>query len=280
MGSTAGPGVEATLDTSGPSIDSVRRGSVIAGVGLSSMAVLAIVGTVGAVGPVSPDDVARTARDVLAAEGLFRVGVVSLMLVALLDVAVAWGLYRVLAPVDAGLSALAAGCRVVYAGVFLVAIAQLGGAVDLLASSGGAVPPASVQSDALLRVSAFSDLWSAGLTLFGIHLLLVGRLVWRSGYVPRAIGALVVLAGFGYTIDGITVVLLGEGAPQVSAFLFVGEVVLAGWLLWRGAASPAPRRPRPAEVITTGPMIVRGSSRGRGCVIGSRAVAVVSPRSL
>ena len=70
----------------------------------------------------------------MASEGMFRLGVLSLYLVVVLDVVVAWALLRVFSPVNEGLSRLAAWFRLAYAAVFAVAISQLAGVPRLLAA--------------------------------------------------------------------------------------------------------------------------------------------------
>ena len=101
----------------------VRQASITAGVGILLIAVLAGFGKFVAVdGLVTPGDAARTATDILASEGLFRLGVAALSVVVALDVVVAWALYRVFGPVSTGISLLAAWFRLVYAGVLLVAV--------------------------------------------------------------------------------------------------------------------------------------------------------------
>ena len=72
----------------------------------------------------------------MASQGLFRLGIASLIVVVALDVVVAWALYRVFSPVSASLSMLAAALRLVYSGVFMVAIAQLLGVIRLLNNDG------------------------------------------------------------------------------------------------------------------------------------------------
>ena len=80
-------------------------------------------------GLVVPGNAARTANNVADHENMFRFGIVSLYLVAILDVVVAWALYRVFKPVSNALAKLAALLRIAYAGVFMVAISQLLGAL-------------------------------------------------------------------------------------------------------------------------------------------------------
>lgn len=119
-----------------PGIDEhrpIRRAAVAAGVGLLLMSVLA--GTAKFValdGLVTPGDAARTAADITGSDGTFRLGVMGLIVVIVLDVVVAWGLYRVFSPVSASVSMLAAAFRLVFAGVFLAAVGQLLGALRLL----------------------------------------------------------------------------------------------------------------------------------------------------
>jgi hypothetical protein len=215
----------------------IRNASLTAGVGLLLMSVLAGFGYFAAVeGLVTPGDAAQTARDISASEGLFRLGIVSLFLVIALDVVVAWGLYRVFDPVSHGLSLLAAWLRIVFAGVFMVAISQLVGVPRLLGNEDylAVFGADQLQAQALLRINAFTDIWDAGLFLFGLHLLVIGYLAYRSGYVPRLLGILLGIAGFGYVFDSLVAVLYPSPLIEVATFTFVGEFLLALWLVIRG----------------------------------------------
>lgn len=112
---------------------SIRSASVIAGVGLLAMSALAGFAKFAALDAlVTAGDAARTARDVMASEGLFRLGIAGWFVVVALDVVVAWALFRVFRPVSTAVSMLAAWCRLVYAAVFMVAIAELVGAIAVL----------------------------------------------------------------------------------------------------------------------------------------------------
>ena len=199
---------------------SVRNASITAGVGLLLMSVLAGFGNFFAVvGLVTQRDAAQTAKDITASEGMFRFGIVSLLLVIALDVVIALALYRVFSPVNKSISLLAAALRLVYAGVFLVAIGQLLGVLRLLSTDG------------YLSVFSADQLWHAGLLLFGLHLLVIGYLAYRSGYVPRVLGVLLAIAGLGYVIDSFGVVLSQGTWTDVSSFTFLGEFLLALWLV-------------------------------------------------
>lgn len=143
------------------------------------MSVLSAVGyLVGVKGLVTQGNPARTAKDILGSVGLFRFGILSLYLVAALDVVVAWALYRVFRPVSKGVSMLAAWLRVVYAGVFAVAISQLVGALRLLGNAGylAVFSTNQLHAQALLKINTFTDIWDAGLVLFGLYLLVVACL--------------------------------------------------------------------------------------------------------
>ena len=212
-----------------------HQASIIAGIGILLMAVLAGFGGLFVVdGLVTPGDAAKTAKDVIASAGLFRLGVASLYLVVVLDVLVAWALFRVFGPVSEGISRLAAWFRLAYAGVFMVAIGQLAGIPHLLGSDrySAAFGAEQLHAQALLRADAYHDIWMAGLVLFGVHLLLIGVLAFRSGYVPKILGVLLAVAGFGYVFDSIGAVL-SESAPVISTVTFLGEFLLGIWLVVR-----------------------------------------------
>jgi hypothetical protein len=62
----------------------------------------------------------------------------------------------------------------------------------------------------------------------------LGYLVFKSGYIPRALGILVMVASLGYLIDSFGAILSAGYNANVAQFTFVGEVLLMVWLLWKG----------------------------------------------
>jgi Domain of unknown function (DUF4386) len=207
----------------------IRRASTIAGIALLLVAVLGGFAYVGVLERlVVEDDAAETAANLAGSETLFRLAVASLLIVAALDVVVALALYRVFQPASRDLSLLAAWLRVAYAAIFVAAIAQLGGVLRLVPEAGEA------SGQVLSGVHAYEDVWSAGLLIFGGHLLVLGALVVRTAYSPTVLGVLLVIAGLGYAVDSFGELLFAGYDVSVAAFTFVGEVVLIFWLLLRG----------------------------------------------
>ncbi|QBI18503.1 DUF4386 domain-containing protein [Egibacter rhizosphaerae] len=214
----------------------MRSASLTAGAGLLLMAALSGFGLIIVVeGLVTPGDATQTTIDILASEGLFRAGIVSVFGVIALDVVVAGALYRVFRPVSRHLSALAAGFRLAYSAVFLAAVGHLVAALRLLGSQ-GPLPTFSteqVHALAMSRIGTFDAVWDAGMVLFGLHLLIVGHLVYRSGFLPRLLGLLLTVAGVGYVFDSVATVLSGGSVPEVGTYTWIGELLLAVWLVVR-----------------------------------------------
>jgi hypothetical protein len=148
----------------------------------------------------------------------------------------------VFSPVDKSISMLAAAFRLVYAGVFMVAVGQLLGVLRLLGNDDhlALFSAGQLHAQALLGINAFSDLWDVGLGLFGLHLLVIGYLAHRSGYVPKFLGILLAIAGLGYVIDSLGVMLSQDSWPTVAAYTFIGEFLLALWLVIRGRRRTPP----------------------------------------
>ena len=205
---------------------SLRTAAIIAGVGLLLMAILSPIAYLNTYQRlVKFDDAALTAQNILNSMGEFRTAILLLFVVALLDVLVAWALYIVLMPANKNLSALAAWLRVIYAGIFIFAISKLYVAMQVLTADG-------VQAMSFLK--AFQSILDNGLILFGFHLLVLGYLAFKSGYVPKWLGGFLVLAALGYIVDGFGKMLSPAYNLSISQFTFIGEVLLIFWLLWRG----------------------------------------------
>ena len=203
----------------------LRTSSVVAGIALAVLTVLAVFGNFLVLNRlITPGDPGRTMTDIAGSEALFRWGIASLLAAAVLDVVVAAALMRVFTSVNPDISRLAAWCRLAYAGVFLVAVSQLA----------GVLPNVGNPEQAQRSIDAFNDIWNAGLILFGVHLLLIGYLAYRSRFIAKAIGVLLAIAGLGYLVDGFGTVLVPNYSLNVSQVTFIGEAVLIFWLLIKG----------------------------------------------
>ena len=92
----------------------------------------------------------------------------------------------------------------------------------------------------MASVHAFKEGWDTALVILGLHLLVLGYLVLRSGYVPRTLGVLLMIASTGYVVDGLGRLLSRDYHANVTGFTFVGEVLLMVWLPWKGRRLPDP----------------------------------------
>jgi hypothetical protein len=117
-----------------------------------------------------------------------------------------------------------------------VAISQLFAALRLVESSRPltGVSLAHRRTEALLKIESFQDIWLISLLLFGLHLVLIGYLTYRSGYAPRVLGVLLVIAGLGYLVDSLGGTFSKSYAINISAVTFIGEALLMVWLLVKG----------------------------------------------
>jgi hypothetical protein len=94
--------------------------------------------------------------------------------------------------------------------------------------------PGQRRAQALMKIQDFQDIWHVSLVLFGLHLVLIGYLACKSGYVPWVLGVLLVIAGGGYLVDSFGGLLVAGYTINVAAFTFVGEALLMLWLLVKG----------------------------------------------
>ncbi|WP_130178454.1 DUF4386 domain-containing protein [Cryobacterium sp. SO1] len=215
-----------------------RTAALVAGVGLAIMAVLggfaSFASFAAILSLIVPGDAGLTADRIAAAPALFWAGVVSFVIVAMLDVLVAGALYALFKPVSPRLSALAGWLRTVYAVLLLVAVGQLVNGFALLGDPGdpGAAQPV---------LESFTTIWVLSLGLFGASLILVGYLAFRSGFMARVFGILLALAGAGYLADAIGMATIPGFTAVFAQFLFVGEVTLIFWLLIQGRRLPRAR---------------------------------------
>ena len=187
-----------------------------------------------------PGDAAATASNISDSELSFRAGVASLLIVLVADAVVAWALYIFLKPVSESLSLLTAWLRLIYVAVAASAFAGLFSVLMILSG-----PTVFELGQLDVPTSLFLNLYEYGFNVsfvfFGLHILGLGYLIWKSDYVPRVLGVLLIIAALGYQIDSFASLLSSSYANNDTLFVvfvavpaIVSELALTLWLLIRG----------------------------------------------
>jgi hypothetical protein len=186
-----------------------------------------------------PGDANATANNIMASESQFRSGIVGHLVVLLLDVGVAVVLYSLLKPVSKTLSLVAAGFRLIMVAMRGINLLTHVLALQLLSGADYLTVFETDQLHALvlLFLTAFEDGVLIDYVFFGLHLFFLGYLVFKSGFLPRILGVLLVLGSLGYLANSFTSFLFPGYKAIVSQFLppfQIMELVLFLWLLIKG----------------------------------------------
>ena len=155
---------------------------------------------------------------------IVRFGILAFLITVVFDVVVAWALLELYK--DHFLSVLSTLFRMMHAAIMGVAVFSL---VVALSSTGG--------QEILKQANIFNIIWLIGLFFFGIHLILLGRIIGK----PKLIGIFLVLAGAMYMIDTAAHFVLPDYEDYATIFLalvaipsIVGEMAFSIWLLVKG----------------------------------------------
>lgn len=190
-----------------------------------------------------PGDATTTASNIMASEGLFRAGIAGDLIMIMSDVALALVFYVLLKPVSNSLALLAAFFRLAQATILGINLLNLFFVLQLLSGADylTVFDADQVQALVLLFLNGHSTGYAIGLVLFGLSLFVLGYLVFKSGYFPRVLGALLIVASSGYLIDSFARFLLPtydnyEAILTLVVFLpaFIGELSMCLWLLLKG----------------------------------------------
>jgi hypothetical protein len=185
-----------------------------------------------------PGDASKTVQNIIASEGLFRLGMIGDAVIFLLEVALTVALYGLLKPVSKTLSLVAAFARVSMNIIQALNLINSFLVLQLLSGSSHftAFTPNQLQALAMLYLNARQDVVLIWGLFLALHLLVLGFLVYRSSYLPKTIGALLIVAGICYLIQSFGNILL----PQHKAFfasiglLSTLEIAFPFWLLFKG----------------------------------------------
>jgi hypothetical protein len=187
------------------------------------------------------ENAAATANNILASERLFRLGIVSELICAAEFVFLLWVLYRLLGAVNKTHASLMVILGLLQIPIMFVNVLNETAALALLrgADSLSAFDQPQRQALAMQFLNLHGEGFVVAGIFWGLWLFPFGILVFKSGFLPRILGVLLIAACFGYLADSLTSLLLPSYEDVVGRIanipLTVGEPAILLWLLIRGA---------------------------------------------
>lgn len=179
-------------------------------------------------------------QTLLAHKLLFCGAIAAWVVIFLTDLVVSWSLYEVFRKTSKTASQITALLRFVYTLVLGMAIIQF---FRISALLNHAVDPNDLATaDAIqFHFRNFTEIWSAGLILFGFHLLGLGYLSMKATFIPRIFGYLLYLAGISYVLvhGGRQLWFINQANVDTMEKILIlpmmlGELLLAFWLVFKG----------------------------------------------
>jgi hypothetical protein len=193
-------------------------------------------------GIIVPGDAAATVKNIAASEALFRLSLLSDLIRQALLVLLPLILYKLLKPVNKTIAALMVILALICVPISL--LNELNHVAVLLLSS-GAGDWSALKADQLQALATFFlELRRYGTfipQLFSFWIALLGYLVFRSGFLPRVLGVLLIAAGSCYSILAVLFFLFPtlETTP-VGLGAFIAEALFYLWLLIKGVRDQKP----------------------------------------
>jgi hypothetical protein len=185
-------------------------------------------------------DATATATNIRSLESLWRFGIASELFMLTCAVALTLIFFVLLRPVSRDLALLSVFFNLVSIAVEAGIQLQLLAALFPLGSAGylRAFEPQQLYAMASLSVKLHGYGFGVSLIFFGWVCLILGYLIFRSGYLPKAIGVLMQIAGLSYLTNSFALLLAPAFAnrlfPAILVPAFVGEASLCLWLIVKG----------------------------------------------
>jgi hypothetical protein len=181
-------------------------------------------------------DAAATASNILAAEGQFRGAIIAWLVSQTIFIFLLLTLYKLLKPVNASVALQMVVLLLV--GIPIALINELNQFAALMLLSGAdyltPISTGQLQAQALFHL----DLHRYGIYIaqifWGLWLLPFGYLVFKSGFLPRVLGALLMIGCLGHLTDVVAALVLSDVEVRVSGFTSIGEFLLPLWLVVKG----------------------------------------------
>jgi Domain of unknown function (DUF4386) len=185
-------------------------------------------------------DAAATAANIISHESLWRFHIADELFLLMCAVALLLIFFVLLRPVSRNLILLAVFFNLVAIIIEAATTMRLLEALFPLGNAGylKAFTPEQLYALASLSLKSHGYGFGVSLLFFGCFCVIVGYLIFRSGYLPKTIGILMQVAGVCYLTNSFALILSPAVAnrlfPAILVPAFIGEVSLCLWLLVKG----------------------------------------------
>lgn len=181
-------------------------------------------------------DAATTASNILASQGLFRVGFVTELVSAVFFLLAAWSLYVLLKPVNKNLALLFLLLNLGGVAVECINVLNLYAALQFLSGANylTAFQTGQLQAMAMSYLNLYTNGFLLAQIFFSAWLLPLGYLVYKSRFLPKFLGLLLILDFFGnmsWFLQGFLLPNYGILAYPGNVISFIAEISLTLWLL-------------------------------------------------
>jgi hypothetical protein len=185
-------------------------------------------------------DAEATAQNIVESETLFRFGAIGgELLILLSEIVLSIILYVLLKPVSKTLSLIAAVSRLAMTTIHGLNLLNYFFVLLLLGDDSylTVFEPDQLNALVLLFLEAHSYGFAIGIAFLAIHVFVLGYLIYRSGFFPKILGILFIVAAVGYSIDTFAILVTDsyDTTPAIIALMIaVGELAFPLWLLIKG----------------------------------------------
>jgi hypothetical protein len=189
-------------------------------------------------------DATTTANNIMASQLLWRIGIVGDILMHVCDVGLMVVFYILLKPVNKNLVLIAVLFALIQTAVLVAYKIKLFEALFLLGSADYLKAFEPQQLHVLMYIAIKTDGYGFGIGLifFGFACLVLGYLIFRSGYIPKIFGVMMQIAGLCYLTNSFTLLLAPKFAdiifPAILVPCFIAELSFCIWLLVKGVNLP------------------------------------------
>ncbi len=203
---------------------------------LSFIIFMALANVVGRMGIIVDGDTAATAANIIAKGIRFRIGFVSDLLSALLFLLTAWALYALLKRVNRTLALLFLLLNMCGVAMQCFSMILLYAALPLLGGGGylAAFTTNQLNAQAMFFLGLYKAGFSSAQLFYGAWTLPLGYLVYKSGFLPKALGVLLMIDCLAILVWFFQFIFLPSYATisyPCYAVSFIAEFSLTLWLL-------------------------------------------------